>query len=168
MSQNVKKIVREAVMAGLFAGLGLVGAEDALAESPVPAAAKPNAKPDTKPNSKPTDGEAKAAASEAKPASGADHATEHGVPKGHVQCFGANTCKGQNGCAVTAGQIKAANEAFNNKFAATKPITCAGQAVCASKDGFLSWQSAPSAKDCSAKGGFLFERKDGKLVVKKS
>ncbi len=107
------------------------------------------------------------ASAKEQPASSAAPAVVHGVPKGMVQCFAGNSCKGQNGCAVTKNQLKAAADAFGDKFAKSQPITCAGQASCAAKDGWLSWKSEPTAKDCFAKGGFLMERKDGKLVVKK-
>lgn len=140
--------IKNAVVAGLFAGLGW---------------SAPGGASETK---APSGGAADSSQAKAGATKGPD--VSHGVPKGSVQCFGANSCKGQNGCAVTEGQIAAANESFGGKFAKSKPISCAGQAACGAKDGFLSWKAAPSAAECFAKGGFMMERKDGKLVVKKS
>ena len=83
-----------------------------------------------------------------------------------VHCYGVNSCKGQNGCAVSADQIKASKEAFGDKYAKSKSIDCAGNAECASKNGILAWASKPNEKDCFAEGGFVFEKKGKTLVIK--
>jgi hypothetical protein len=160
-------LLRQAVLGGLMASVGMpaqgsspkAGAQVALdsGSSPVPALTAGS----------PSPAAASGGAAPAQPAASAAPAMTHGVPKGSVACFGANTCKGQNGCAVTKAQIKATQEAFGDKFAKSKTITCAGQAECAAKDGFLSWKVEPTAKDCFEKSGFIFERKNGKLTVKK-
>jgi hypothetical protein len=95
-------------------------------------------------------------------------ASDPKATKGSVQCFGVNSCKGQNGCTVTTAHIKAANEAFANKYANSKTMECAGNVECAASKGHLAFVSKPSAKECFGKGGFLFEKTGDKLTVKKS
>ena len=84
-----------------------------------------------------------------------------------VQCFGVNSCKGQNACSVGTDQIKAASEAFGVQYAKSKTLSCAGSSACAGKAGNLAWVSKAKADDCFKEGGFMFEKqKDNKLVIK--
>ena len=83
-----------------------------------------------------------------------------------VQCYGVNSCKGHNGCAVDGEHIKVAKEAFGEQFAKSKAIDCAGNAECAAKNGILAWASKPTAAECFKEGGMVFEKVGNKLVIK--
>ena len=83
-----------------------------------------------------------------------------------VQCYGVNSCKGQNACSVSKDQVKVAAETFGLKFAKSKSLDCAGSSACAGKAGNLAWVNKPAA-DCFKDGGFIFEKqKDNKLVIR--
>jgi hypothetical protein len=84
-----------------------------------------------------------------------------------AECFGVNSCKGTNGCAVSKDQIDAANKVFKNSFTKSKPIDCAGNSDCGGKSGFLAWASKATNEECWNAGGFTFERDAaGKLVIR--
>ena len=84
-----------------------------------------------------------------------------------AECFGINSCKGTNGCAVGKKQIDLANKIFKNKFPKSTPVECAGTTDCGAKSGYLAWISKKNDKECFAAGGFVFE-KDAKnnLVIR--
>ncbi len=84
-----------------------------------------------------------------------------------VECFGINTAKGTNGCSIGKSQIEAANHAYANRFAKSKPVDCAGNSDCSARDGFLAWVAKANADECYKDGGFLFEKDAaGKILVK--
>lgn len=82
-----------------------------------------------------------------------------------ANCFGINTCKGKNGCNLNASQIELSNKVYANKFSKSVPIDCAGFSDCSSQSGHLAWISKKSEKECFDEGGFVFEKKDGNILV---
>lgn len=87
-----------------------------------------------------------------------------------VECFGINTCKETNGCSVSRSQIDTAKAVYGDRFEKAMPFDCSGNADGSAKSGYLAWVKKASNEECFAEGGFVFEKKDGKLsiVTKKS
>jgi hypothetical protein len=84
-----------------------------------------------------------------------------------TECFGINSCKGTNGCAVSLEQIAAAKAAFASRFTKTKPVDCAGTTDCSSKNGFLAWTAQPTNEACFNADGFIFTKDAaGKLIIR--
>lgn len=114
----------------------------------------------------PTDGQARVDES----AMGAD---QQGKDSGeqaalaNVMCYGINTCKGHNACAVTAEDIAATQKDFGDKFAKSSIHVCATLGGCNASSGELNWETRDRA-DCFAGGGFLIESVDGAKVVVRS
>jgi hypothetical protein len=86
-----------------------------------------------------------------------------------VECFGINSCKGTNGCAVDKQQIDLASKTFGARFAKAQTVACAGNIDGSAKNGFLGWTKKDNQEDCLKAGGFVFEKdKNGDLkIVKK-
>ena len=97
-------------------------------------------------------------------APGAQAAPKKGAKS--IECFGVNTSKGTNGCAIGSAQIEAANKSYSNKFTKSKPVDCAGTSDCSAKNGFLGWVAKASEGECFGAGGFVIEAAGGKFTVR--
>lgn len=84
-----------------------------------------------------------------------------------VKCYGANKCKGNGMCAITAEEVAATVEKFGEKFKATEIHSCKGHNKCGGDSGQLNWIHTKTEEECFGKKGFVFEKDaEGKLKVK--
>jgi hypothetical protein len=92
--------------------------------------------------------------------------------KDEVRCWGINSC-GQDGkCSVTAQDLAAFKALLGEKeyaarFGKSQAHSCAAHAQCGAADKILNW-IATSAAECTAKGGYLVDEKDGKKLARKA
>jgi hypothetical protein len=84
----------------------------------------------------------------------------------YVRCFGINKCKGINACGVKNAEIKLANKVYDDKYKNSKAISCSGSSGGSAEKGHLAWVARPDEDVCFEQGGFVFEKKDDKLVIR--
>ncbi|MDQ3233078.1 MAG: hypothetical protein M3Q07_14775 [Pseudobdellovibrionaceae bacterium] len=84
-----------------------------------------------------------------------------------AECYGINTCRGNNGCAISKDHIEAANKVYKEHYTKSKIIDCAGNSEGSAKGGVLTWVSKPTNDECWKEGGFVFEKDaGGKLIIR--
>jgi len=89
-----------------------------------------------------------------------------------VRCYGINSCGSHAKCGIKQDDLDAVKtllgeKEYTRQFGKSEVHTCGSHAKCGASFGILNWVPTTPG-ECSAKGGLLIEKADGKKVARKA